>query len=83
MNKMYESVKVKDVRAMVRPGRFVRVKWTDSGATDCLVVAKRSEGKITNNTTFDGFFLDDYRVDNFTTDQIIAIGDYLRVDTGI
>ena len=83
MNKMYESMKIKDIRVQMRPGRFARVKWTDSGATDCLVVEKVSDGRITKNTEFRGFFLDSETVSRFSTDQIIAIGDYLEVDTGI
>jgi predicted aspartyl protease len=48
INSMYVSrVTIGDIRRRVRPGRLVRVKWTDTGATDCIVVEKESEGKVT------------------------------------
>jgi hypothetical protein len=84
INSMYVSrVTIGDIRRRVRPGRLVRVKWTDTGATDCIVVEKESEGKVTSNTEFKGFFLDDKTISRFSADQIIDIGDKISVDTGL
>lgn len=80
---MYKGMSIKDIRAQLRVGKFARVKWTDSGATDCLVIEKMDDGRITRKTDFKGFFLDGETTGRFRADQVIAIGDYIKVDTGI
>lgn len=76
-------MRVKDLRRYLRPGKIARVKWTDSGATDCIVLSQNDDGQIRLNTGFSGFFLDTRTVNGFDADQVIAIGRDIEIPTGI
>ena len=84
VSSMYQGVSLRDIRKKVRPGVLVRVKFTDTGARDCLVVEKITDTKnITSNTEFRGFFFATDSLARFCADQIIASGGYLNLEIGL
>lgn len=76
-------VSLKKLRTTSLLGRIVRVKCeVDIGANDCILVEKITEGKITANTEFRGFFFDGKGLYTFSADQIIDIGGYITIKHG-
>lgn len=69
-------MKMYDVRKQMKVGKFAKIKW-DNGEQLCLVVDKEDDGRITKNTSFQGFFFNTQALRSFDADQIVTIGDFL------